>query len=69
MDFLDATQQTGKQLGMTIMTVSAMMVVLALYFAPADGAPASEFVSFFVLGVGLIATNAYYLCEAIRRRV
>ena len=69
MGFLDATQQTGKQLGITIMTVSAMMVVLALYFAPAGGAPIPEFVSFFVLGVGLIATNAYYCCEAISRHV
>lgn len=69
MGFLEATQQTGKQLGMSIMTVSALMVVLALYFAPADGAPIPEFVSFFVLGVGLIAMNAYYLWEAVRRHV
>lgn len=69
MGFLDASRQTSKQLGLTIMTISAMMVVLALYFAPADGAPISEFVAFFVLGVGLIATCAHYCYEALRRNL
>lgn len=67
MGFLDASHQTNKQLGLTVMTVSAMMVFISLYFAPADVAPISEFLAFFVLGTGLVALNAYYCYEALRR--